>query len=1278
MRESPRSIPTLEGLPKSNTATSALMRSISRKSSIAVILIGTLVILGWVFDISLLKSILPGLPLMKANTAGCFILAGSSLWLWHQHGRRQNLKSRVIQFLIVNFAVLLILTASLTLIEYRFNLNLGIDQLLMQQPEPSGSLAAPGRMAANSAGAFLVIGAALLFITNPRPRVEVVQTLAVGLWLISFIGLLGHVYGSVYFYTAESYTGMALHTVIAFQLLSVGLLCALPDGGLMPLITSNSVGSLMFRRLLPMAITLPVLVNGLSSLGYRLNLYGHEIADALASTLEILVFAGIMGWTAQALNRVDSKRREASNCLQQYANNIEDLYNNAPCGYHSLDENGTIVRINNTELNWLGYSREELLNQKKITELLTLPSSRVFESIFPGLKQQGYINNLELEIVRKDSSTLWVSLNATAIKDAAGNFIISRSTLFDISERKKAEAAQREMQMALENAVSGISRLDVQGRYLTVNQAYASAAGYSPAEMIGMEWQQTVHPDDSKRLVAAYKQMLQDGKVEVEVKGIRKDGSLFYKQLVMVSIYDEHNQFIGHHCFMKDITERKQTEASLAQLAAIVECSGDAIISKTLDGIILSWNKSAEKIFGYQSEEIIGQPITRLIPSDLIEEEQHILESVQQGETIDQYETVRLRKDGKRIDIAATVSPLKDSTSRIIGASVTNRDISDRKRAEESLRRYERIVAANVDGICLLDRTYTYQLVNQTYLQWHQQPCEAVVGHTVSEVLGTELFNSNIKAKLDQCLTGELVQYELWVEYPILGQQLISITYTPYYENSQTVAGVVVTLRNVTVLKQAEIARQQSEERLQLALEASGDGLWDWNIPTGEVYYSPQYMQMLGYEVGELPNNLATWEYLTHPDDKSWVLDILNANFQNISTSYSFDYRVRTKSGGWKWVADYGKVVARDDQGQPLRMIGTHRDVHDRKQAEQQLELQAVITRNMAEGICLVRADDGTIVYANPKFEQMFGYDAGELNGRHVSIVNYAPDREEAEAVNQAIRTTVLQNQEATYEVHNVKKDGTSFWCSATTSVFNHSSYGDVLVAVHQDITDRKQAEERIASSLKEKEVLLKEIHHRVKNNLGIVSGLLQIQARRAQDSASRAILQDSQNRIASIALVHEKLYRSENLANIDFSQYLQDLTIYLFDSYNISSNQITLDIQVESVSLEIETAIPCGLIVNELVSNALKHAFPGNTTGTIQVRLAPLDTTITNEQLNHLFTLIVRDNGIGLPNGFDPESTQTMGFSLVQGLVAQIRGTIEINGQHGTEVKITFRGSGI
>ncbi|WP_243147618.1 response regulator, partial [Scytonema sp. UIC 10036] len=205
---------------------------------------------------------------------------------------------------------------------------------------------------------------------------------------------------------------------------------------------------------------------------------------------------------------------------------------------------------------------------------------------------------------------------------------------------------------------------------------------------------------------------------------------------------------------------------------------------------------------------------------------------------------------------------------------------------------------------------------------------------------------------------------------------------------------------------------------------------------------------------------------------------------------------------------------------------------------------------------------------------------------------------------------------------------------------------------------------EHIEASLREKEVLLKEIHHRVKNNLGIVSSLLQMQCRRTQDSQATAILLDSQNRIASIALVHEKLYRSQDLANINFAQYIPDLVTHLFDSYNMKSSHIKLHFQVEDTSLDIETAIPCGLIVNELVSNALKYAFPNNQAGEIIMKLY---------EHEHQLTLIVRDNGVGLPVDFDKKKTKTLGIKLIQGLVKQLRGSIEINSEQGTEFKITL-----
>ena len=217
------------------------------------------------------------------------------------------------------------------------------------------------------------------------------------------------------------------------------------------------------------------------------------------------------------------------------------------------------------------------------------------------------------------------------------------------------------------------------------------------------------------------------------------------------------------------------------------------------------------------------------------------------------------------------------------------------------------------------------------------------------------------------------------------------------------------------------------------------------------------------------------------------------------------------------------------------------------------------------------------------------------------------------------------------------------------------------LLVLMQDVTERRVAEERIRLSLKEKEVLLKEVHHRVKNNLQIISSLLNLQSKYIKDDQALEMFKESRNRIRSMTLIHEKLYRSKDLANIDVAEYIQNLSSNLFRSYN--SGRVSLKTHVDDILLGIDTAIPCGLIINELVSNSLKHAFPDKH-GEILVNLHRDDGK---------FTLAVRDNGVGFPESVDFRNTDSLGLQLVCTLTDQLDGIIELNRTGGTEFKITF-----
>ena len=217
---------------------------------------------------------------------------------------------------------------------------------------------------------------------------------------------------------------------------------------------------------------------------------------------------------------------------------------------------------------------------------------------------------------------------------------------------------------------------------------------------------------------------------------------------------------------------------------------------------------------------------------------------------------------------------------------------------------------------------------------------------------------------------------------------------------------------------------------------------------------------------------------------------------------------------------------------------------------------------------------------------------------------------------------------------------------------------------LHAEIAERRAAEEKIRTSLREKEVLLKEVHHRVKNNLQIISSLFGIQAYSVQDETCRSVLKESQDRIRSIAMIHEKLYQTPDIAMIDFAQYVRSLADNLYRSYGVDRSNISMAMDINRIKFDVDTAIPCGLIINELISNSLKYAFPHGRPGTITIRL---------RQENDRYILEVSDDGVGLPDGMDVRNVPSMGLQLVNILAEQMGGEMTVGRAGGTCFRITF-----
>ncbi len=351
------------------------------------------------------------------------------------------------------------------------------------------------------------------------------------------------------------------------------------------------------------------------------------------------------------------------------------------------------------------------------------------------------------------------------------------------------------------------------------------------------------------------------------------------------------------------------------------------------------------------------------------------------------------------------------------------------------------------------------------------------------------------------------------------------------------------------------------------------------------------------------------------------------------------------------------------EQGLLIRTWGTIRDVTEPREADRRLRLLAHTLTSTRDAISITDVNN-RILFVNDAFVRTYGFSEDELIGRNVNLVR-APGT--LAALDEEIRTATMRG-EWNGEVLNRRADGSEFPVELWTSVV-HNDEGEpvALVGVARDITERKRTEESLRASLREKEVLLKEIHHRVKNNLQVISSLLSLQAEYLTDEGMLRIMRESQSRVKSMALVHEKLYQSHNLAEIDFGDYLRVLVAQLFRSYGIAQESVQMAINVDAVSLGVDRAIPCGIIINELVTNALKYAFPGGRKGKIDVELQ----SIAPGRIR----LVVRDNGVGLPQDVEVQKADSLGLTLVRMLADQVQGQLTMPRRaEGVEFVLIFR----
>jgi PAS domain S-box-containing protein len=505
-----------------------------------------------------------------------------------------------------------------------------------------------------------------------------------------------------------------------------------------------------------------------------------------------------------------------------------------------------------------------------------------------------------------------------------------------------------------------------------------------------------------------------------------------------------------------------------------------------------------------------------------------------------------------------------------------------------------------------------------------------------------------------------------------------------YRSLNGTVEGLVGVMLDITGRKHTEESLLKSEERYRLAAEQTGQLIYEFDLRNGTVEWAGAVTELTGYSYNEMQDfSYYDWLEHIHPEERRKVQQEFKKCW-NTGEKFNEQFRFRRKDGSYFCVENKG-VYLRDEEGCVCKALGVMKDITEIKISSEKLKESEELYRSFLQnfkGIAFKLDRDFTPLFLEGAVEEITGYIEEDFTSGRIkmsSLIDPA-DMPQFDISREKMNSSPNSIIEQEYRLR--RKDGTVKWIHELVhNICNASGETEFIQGYAYDITQKKKAEETLA---KAEEIGMREIHHRIKNNLQIVSSLLSLQADKFKDKDVIEAFRESENRVVSMSIIHEELHKSEDTTSIDFAAYLRKLTSDLLYSYRVGNEKIRLFLDVDHIFLGIDTAIPLGIIINELFSNSLKYAFPKGADGEIRISLCRQPETSgpggasekgadkTDSGIYPGFTLIYSDNGGRFPENIDFDNPETLGLQLVNALVEQLDGTIEL--EIGEETKFTIR----
>jgi PAS domain S-box-containing protein len=1016
----------------------------------------------------------------------------------------------------------------------------------------------------------------------------------------------------------------------------------------------------------------------------------------------------------EKLKNETAERKRVEETLGDNLQFLEALLDSIPSPVFQRDLNEIYVNCNeNFARQIMGLPKEMVIGgsfsefQRKVPEEL----AEIYYKHDRRLLEKGGNHYSETKVICADGKVRDFLFHKATYEDRAGAIAGIVGVMLDITPRKEAEEffrkTEEKYRLAAEQTGQLVYDYETESDLIDWAGAIPQLTGYTPEEFSQVnlkDWIENVHPEDRERVWEVHEKCMKNGgKYFEEYKFRRKDGSYFYAEDSGVYLLDNLNRVCRIVGVIKDITERKLAakilERSEERFRIIAEQTGQLVYDYDLKLNRLSWVGAIEELTGYSFEEFQGFTAEvwaqHVHPEDRDKAVKAHEYCMKNGERY--FEEYRFRrKDGSYICVEDSGIYLIEGDRGIYRVLGVIKDITERKLAHAELENSEsryRLIAEMTKMLLYYDNYRDDridwagaipQITGYSYEEFQKVRTDGWMSMIHPEDL------PRVKEAHEYCLQhgGDFHQnYRFRRKNGTYFYVEDEGVYLKDEEGSVYMAAGVI--KDITEKRSAREKLQESEERFRIAAEQTGQIVFEHDHGDMNIKWAGAIQDVTGYTVEEFSKfDYASWADHIHPADRERALNELRA-CHGKESKFRIEYRFRKKDGNYIHVEDSG-VYLRNEDGSIRKSFGVMKDITGIKLASEKLkESEARYASFMKNfrGIAFQMGLDFAPILVDGNVEEITGYRKEDLISGIIDWYQlvYPEDREKLFENREKLVKDSLLFIEHDYRI--VHKNGNLKWVRETfQNVSDAMGKKRILQGAVYDISKQKEAEESLA---KVEEFRKKEIHHRIKNNLQVISSLLELQAEKFKDMDVLEAFRASQNRVATMAIIHEELYRSRNNDTLDFSAYLQKLTEELFHSYIVRKGDVDMQLDIGEIFLGMDTAVPLGIIINELVSNSLKHAFPSGSRGKIFIKLSRAEENAGNKSISNItnnigakssveknvqYTLVVSDNGLGFPENIDFRSTNSLGLQLVNILVEQLEGTIELESGSGTTFKIWFK----